>query len=52
MVLDKDFGSMVAYRHPNIVSVPIKDVIAAPTRVETDDQLVKTARGIGISLGD
>lgn len=52
MVLDRDFGKMVAYKHPDIVGLPIKDVISTYNIVKPDDQLVKTARGIGISLGD
>ena len=52
MILDKDFGKMVAYKHPNIVSVPIKEVISTYNMVKPDDQLLKTARGIGINMGD
>jgi 6-phosphofructokinase 1 len=43
---------MVAYKHPEIVSVPIKEAIATYNIIKPDDQLLKTARGIGISLGD
>jgi 6-phosphofructokinase 1 len=52
MVLDKDYGKMVSYKHPNIVSVPIRDVIANPNNVKLDDQLLKTARGLGMVMGD
>ncbi len=52
MVLEKDFGSMVAYRHPNIVSVPLTEVVGSQNFVQKDSQLVKTARGIGINFGD
>ncbi len=52
MVLDKEYGKMVAYRHPDIVSVPLKDVIGGEKLVSPDSALVKTARGIGISFGD
>ncbi len=52
MVLDKDFGKMVAYRHPNIVSVNIKDAIETYNIIRPDDQTLKTARGIGMNLGD
>ncbi len=52
MVLQKDYGSMVSYKHPNIVSVPIKDAISIYNRVQPDDQLLRTARGIGINVGD
>jgi len=43
---------MVAYRHPDIVSVPLTEVIGQAKLVKTDSSLVKTARGIGISFGD
>lgn len=52
MVLEKRYGEMVAYRHPNIVSVPLTEVITQEKLVQTDSDLVKTARGIGISFGD
>ncbi len=52
MVLAGDFGKMVSYKHPRIVSVPIKDAISVYNRIEPDDQLLHTARGIGICMGD
>jgi len=52
MVMEKKFGEMVAYRHPDIVSVPLTEVIGQAKLVQTDSALVKTARGIGISFGD
>lgn len=52
MILSRDFGKMVAYKHPNIVSVPIKEVISTYNIVKPDDQLLHTARGIGINMGD
>lgn len=52
MVLDKQFGHMVAYRHPDVISVPIKSAIAEYNYVKLDSALVHTARGVGISLGD
>jgi len=52
MVLEKNFGEMVAYKHPNIVGLPIKEVLATYNRIGPNDQLLKTARGIGMNLGD
>lgn len=52
MILSKDFGKMVAYKHPNIVTLPIKEVISTYNMVKLDDQLLRTARGIGICMGD
>ena len=52
MVLRGDFGKMVAYRHPNIVSVPFKEAISHYNFVNPDSDLVKSARGVGICVGD
>jgi len=52
MVLAKDFGKMVAYKHPEIVGLPIKEAIATYNVVKPEDQLLRTARGIGICMGD
>jgi len=52
MVLEGKFGMMAAYRHPNIIAVPFKDAIDNPKFVDPDCDLVKTAKGIGISFGD
>lgn len=51
MVLNHEYGNMVAYRHPNIISVPLKDAVAKMNLVTKDHDLVKTAIGLGISLG-
>jgi ATP-dependent phosphofructokinase / diphosphate-dependent phosphofructokinase len=52
MVLDEEFGKMVAYRHPNIVTVPLKEAISHYNFVDPKSDLVKAARGIGICMGD
>ncbi len=52
LVLDGKFGHMVAYRHPDVISVPIASAIAEYNYVKLDSALVHTARGVGISLGD
>ena len=51
MVLRQEYGMMVAYRHPNFVSVPLKEAVAEPNFVTLDNALVNTALGLGISLG-
>jgi len=45
------FGRMVALKTPNIVDVPINEVIGKPKLVDPNGELVKTARAIGIELG-
>lgn len=52
LVLNKDWGHMVAYRHPDIVSVPLLEAISQYNFIKLDSNLVHTARGLGISLGD
>jgi ATP-dependent phosphofructokinase / diphosphate-dependent phosphofructokinase len=52
MVIKQEFGKMVAYRHPNIVAVPFEEAIAHYNYVDPQSDLVKTARGIGICMGD
>ncbi len=52
MVLREDFGRMVAYRHPNIVSVPFKEAISKYNFVNPESYLIKAARGVGICMGD
>ena len=51
MVLDKDFGKMVSYQHPDIVSVPLVDAIGKPNLVTLDNRIIQTVKGLGISLG-
>ncbi len=52
MVLEKQYGEMVAYRHPDIISVPFLEAINFEKVVTNDSDLVKTARGVGICFGD
>lgn len=51
LVLEKKFGSMVAYRHPDIIAVPISEAISRYNTVDKNNYLVKTALGLGISFG-
>jgi len=52
MVLEENWGSMVAYQHPNIVAVPIAEAIQAYNLIDINSDLVGAARGLGICLGD
>lgn len=52
LVLEGNFGQMVAYRQPNVTAVPIAEAIKEYNYVKLDSALVQTARGVGISLGD
>ncbi|MBP1610798.1 MAG: 6-phosphofructokinase, partial [Acidobacteria bacterium] len=46
------FGNMVALRSGNVVEVPLKEALAVPKRVNLQGDAIKTARALGISLGD
>ncbi len=52
LILEEQFGQMVSYKHPNIIGVPIAEAISVYNRIRPDDQLLRTARGIGICMGD
>ena len=47
-----EFGRMVSYRQPDIVSVTLKEAIQEPNLVKADTPLLQTARGVGITFGD
>ena len=51
-VEDGRWGHMVALQSPNIVTIPIVDVLEQPKRVDPDHDVVRTARETGISFGD
>ncbi len=43
---------MVVWQHREVVDVPIEEVITRMRAVDVNGTLVRTARGLGISLGD
>jgi len=47
-----DFGSMVAYRGSGVGSVRISEAIGRLKTVPQDGMLARTARALGVSLGD
>ncbi|HXZ02487.1 MAG TPA: ATP-dependent 6-phosphofructokinase [Stellaceae bacterium] len=46
------YDRMVAWQNRTVVDVPLGEAVAAPQQVDPDGALVRTARGLGISLGD
>ncbi len=52
LLLAGDFGKMVAWRPPDIVAVPILEVVGKQRLVPLDGDVVRTARAIGVSFGD
>ena len=51
-VAEKKWAHMVALQSPHIVTIPIKEALRDPKRVDPTHDLVLTARATGISFGD
>lgn len=51
-VADGKFGHMVALDPPEVITVPLRDVIGRPRLVPLDGDAVRTARDLGTALGD
>jgi len=52
LVLERQFDTMVAFHPPAIVAVPLEDVVGRTRLVPDDFDVLRTARAVGISLGD
>jgi len=52
LAMEGRFGQMVAQRCGEIVAVPLADAIGHLKRVSPGDQMVRTAKDIGIVFGD
>ncbi len=52
MVLNGDFGQMVAFKNNQITQVSLIEATKSYNYVDVDSYLIKTARGVGISFGD
>ena len=52
LINEEKFGQMVCLQKDDIVPVPIKKAIHKYRVVAEDHNLIRTARGLGISLGD
>jgi 6-phosphofructokinase 1 len=52
LILEGQFGSMVAFHPPDIVAVPLEKIVGRTRNVPLDFDVIRTARAIGISLGD
>jgi len=52
LIKEEKYGHMVCLQHDDIVSVPIKEAIHKYRVVSKDHNLIRTARALGISLGD
>jgi 6-phosphofructokinase 1 len=52
LIADGRFDRMVAWQNRRVIDVPLAQAIEGPQQVDPDGTLVRTARGLGISLGD
>ncbi len=52
LIAEKRFGTMVSYQNYETLAVPIAEAVHRLRLVNTNDQMVTTAREIGISFGD
>ncbi len=47
-----EFGTMVAFSPPDIVALPLADVVGKMRIVPADDDLLLTAKALGVTFGD
>ncbi len=52
LIADGQYDQMVTWQNRQVVSVPIAEAISQYQAVDANSTLVKTARGLGICLGD
>jgi 6-phosphofructokinase 1 len=52
MIVAGRFGQMAAFRPPDIVPVPLTEAIGGIRQVPVNGEMIRTARALGISLGD
>jgi len=52
LIAERKFGRMVSYKNDQTLDVPIADAVNRLKYVDSNDQIVETAREIGISFGD
>jgi ATP-dependent phosphofructokinase / diphosphate-dependent phosphofructokinase len=52
LIAQDKFDRMVAWQNRRVIDVPLAEAVTAPQQVDLDSALVRTARGLGICLGD
>ena len=52
LLMDGQYGTMVAFHPPDIVAVPLDRVVGRTRNVPLDFDVIRTARAMGVSLGD
>ncbi len=52
LILNKQYGNMAGMQNGSVVPVPLEEVAGKLKNVPADDEVILTARNIGISFGD
>jgi 6-phosphofructokinase 1 len=52
LLMEGCFGHMVAFHPPNIAAVPLEKIVGRTRTVPPDFDVVRTARAMGVSLGE
>jgi ATP-dependent phosphofructokinase / diphosphate-dependent phosphofructokinase len=52
LLVKGQFGLMTALKSPDIVAVPLECVVGKTRKVPVDGDIIRTARNVGIALGD
>ncbi|WP_026504389.1 6-phosphofructokinase [Butyrivibrio sp. NC3005] len=52
LILDKEYGYMVAYKNREIIKVPLQDIAGKLKKVPADASIIKEAKMLGVSFGD
>lgn len=52
LILEKEFGYMVAMQGGELTKVPLKDVAGKTKKVPEDSEVIRDARALSISFGD
>ena len=52
LVMEGEFGNMVAFAPPDIVARRLEEVVGKTKTVPLDFDLMRTARALGVTFGD
>jgi 6-phosphofructokinase 1 len=52
LVAQRRFMRMVAWRENGVIDVPLSEVTIGARTIDPNDPLIRTARGLGIHLGE
>jgi 6-phosphofructokinase len=52
LLLEGTYDHMVAFRPPDIVAVPLAEIVGKTRTIPPDFDVVRTAKSMGISMGD